>query len=470
MLSADLHLGSRVRLFANFKSGIENGRNGRPRPTDEDRLDVHETFVDFRLGEKRTSIIRIGRRELAFGSQRLVSVRGSPNVRRTFDGVSVIVAPGSWRLEAFATKPVTTEVGVFDDNTDHTQTFWGVYATGPLRLFKDAGIDIYYFGLDRKVARFEQGTAPELRETVGARLWRRAAPWDYNFEVIYQWGRFGSGPIRAWTFASDSGLTLRTAAWRPRFGLKADITSGDQDPTEPTLQSFNPLFPRGAYFGENQLIGPVNHIDLHPSVDLRPLPRVTLTPSWLFFWRQSTKDGVYGVPGNLIRPARGATARYVGSQPSMMVTVRLGRHTSVAADWEYFIAGPFLRESGSARNCDVRRELGELCLLSGSALRAGPPGVDRADQADGHEPTDGPLRPGPPRHSEAPLPILELGSGDPVLGREGRRRPAARSPPLDQPHHPVPRLDSVPRHQTLLARKGPKSRTSIQDAVRRTLT
>jgi hypothetical protein len=141
---------------------------------------------------------------------------------------------------------------------------------------------------------------------------------------------------------------LRTSAWRPRFGLKADITSGDQDAEAPKLQSFNPLFPRGSYFGENQLLGPVNHIDLHPSVDLHPSRQVTLTPSWVFFWRQSANDGVYGVPGNLVRPARGATARYVGSQPALMVTASFGRHVSVVADAEYFLAGPFLRESGSS--------------------------------------------------------------------------------------------------------------------------
>lgn len=350
MLSADLHLGSRVRLFTSLKSGLEDGRTGGPRPPDEDQLDLHEAFFDLRLGEKKAGIVRVGRREYALGSQRLVAVRAGPNVRQSFDGLSVIVAPGRWRLEAFVTKPVRTDEGVFDDDPDHTRTFWGVYATSPMDLFEHAGIDLYYMGLDRKVARYEQGTASEFRETVGARLWRRAPPWDYNLEVVFQWGRFGLGPIRAWTFASDTGLTLQAAAWRPRFGLKADVTSGDEDPLDPTLQSFNPLFPKGSYFGENQLIGPVNHIDLHPSVDLHPLRWLTVSPSWLFFWRQSANDGVYGVPGNLIRPVRGATARYVGSQPAVMLTVSLGRHLTAAVDWEYFIAGPFLRESGPASN------------------------------------------------------------------------------------------------------------------------
>jgi len=56
------------------------------------------------------------------------------------------------------------------------------------------------------------------------------------------------------------------------------------------------------------------------------------------------------VPGNLVRPARGASARYVGNQPAVMLTVGLGRYLTAALDFEYFIAGPFLRESGSARD------------------------------------------------------------------------------------------------------------------------
>lgn len=350
MFLADFHLGSRVRVFSQLKSGIENGRNRGPRPTDEDHLDVHEAFVDLSLGSGRGSALRLGRQELAYGSSRLVSVRAGPNVRQSFDGARVIVHPGAWRLDVFAAKPVITDPGIFDDKADHARTFWGVYAVGPLKLFDRASIDLYYLGLDRKLARFDQGTAPELRESIGTRIWRRAAPWDYNFELVYQWGQFGAAPIRAWTVASDTGFRARGLPSTPRFGLKADITSGDRNPAEPTLQSFNPLFPRGAYFSEMQLTGPVNHRDLHPSVDLHPLRTMTVTPSWLFLWRQSLSDGLYGVPGNLIRSGKGTTARYVGSQVAVMVSATIGRHTTLSADYEYFIAGPFLRESGPAHD------------------------------------------------------------------------------------------------------------------------
>lgn len=345
MLFADVHLGSRARLFASLKSGLENGRNGGPRPTDEDRLDAHEAFVDVGFGESFTA--RVGRQEMAFGSQRLVGVRAGPNVRQSFDGVTLVVRPGAWRLDVFASKPVETNVGVFDDVPDHGKTFWGIYAVAPLGALPGANVDLYYLGLDRKTARFDQGMAPELRESVGSRLWKRGPPWDYNVELVYQWGRFGSAPVRAWTVATDTGYTAIDVPGRPRVGLRADVTSGDDDPDGPALRSFNPLFPRGAYFGESQLVGPVNHIDLHPSLDFSPMKNVAAHVSWAFFWRESGRDGIYGVPGNLVRSGKDVGGRFVGSQATASMTVSVGRHVTIASTVERFIAGLFLRQSGN---------------------------------------------------------------------------------------------------------------------------
>ncbi len=105
-------------------------------------------------------------------------------------------------------------------------------------------------GLDRKNASFDQVTAHELRHSVGTRIWGHKAGWDYNLEFVYQFGSFGSGDIQAWTAASDVGFTFANALFEPRLGLKANVTSGDDNPNNRDLQAFNPLFPRGAYFGE----------------------------------------------------------------------------------------------------------------------------------------------------------------------------------------------------------------------------
>ena len=91
MLHADLHLGTHVRLFGQLKSGWENGRTGGPRPTDEDKLDLHQAFLDGVLGiyDDVSLTMRAGRQEMAYGSSRLVSVREGPNVRQSFDGLRI---------------------------------------------------------------------------------------------------------------------------------------------------------------------------------------------------------------------------------------------------------------------------------------------------------------------------------------------------------------------------------------------
>src|SRR5258706_1839386 len=106
MIHADAHFGEYFRVFAQFKSGLEDGRTGGPRPTDRDDFDLHQAFFDVRVpwSDADSLTLRVGRQELAYGSSRLVSVREEPNVRRSFDGAKVIFKCAGWQLDAFAVK------------------------------------------------------------------------------------------------------------------------------------------------------------------------------------------------------------------------------------------------------------------------------------------------------------------------------------------------------------------------------
>ena len=84
-----------------------------------------------------------------------------------------------------------------------------------------------------------------MRQTFGIRLWRPVAEkergWDFDYEGVWQFGTFGSANIRAWTLASDTGYTIPTWRLKPRFSLKADVSSGDnpvQTLWEPLIQYF----------------------------------------------------------------------------------------------------------------------------------------------------------------------------------------------------------------------------------------
>ena len=355
MVHADFHLGKRLRVFGQLKSGIESGRTGGPRPPDEDRLDVHQAFADITLQshKSRSIVLRFGRQEMSFGSQRLISTREGPNVRERFDGVRLLLKASKWKIDAFVTKPVETNPGFFDDSADHAVTFWGFYVVRPLSILPFKGsVDLYYLGFDKKQARFDQGVGREIRHSFGTRLWNSSEAFDYNFEMVCQFGAFHSvkeGDIRAWTVASDIGYKFRLPL-KPRLGFKANATSGDKDPNDPNLQTFNPLFPKGNYFGQLTPVGPLNHRDLHPDLQLTLLKNVTLIADWVFYWRQTTHDAVYGIPGNIQRTGQLSRASFVGHQPGLETNIQIDRHTAFSFDFAKFMAGPFLRETPPGEN------------------------------------------------------------------------------------------------------------------------
>jgi hypothetical protein len=343
MLHADAHAGEVFRVFTQFKSGLESGREGGPRPTDRDEFDVHQLFLEAKIpaGETRTVDVRAGRQELTFGSQRLVSVREAPNVRLAFDGVRISTTTGTWRLDAFGMRPVRTNPGVFDDGPDPDVNFWGVYGVTAVGFLPGANIDLYYLGLDRETARFAQGTAEEQRHTGGMRFWGKRAGWDWNFEFAYQLGSFGRGDIRAWTAASDTGFTFASTPLKPRISLKADITSGDRDRNDADLQTFNALFPKGAYFAEDGLIGPANHIDVHPAVEFHPADSLTVIVDGAFFWRESAGDGIYNAGLAPVRSGLGGGS-YLGTHAGAQADWRIHRRLTWSACYSHFFAGGVL--------------------------------------------------------------------------------------------------------------------------------
>ena len=353
MLSTDWHFGPHLRVFGELKSGLVAGLRGTPGGSDEDRLDLHQAFVDLAAGTDSTLrlTLRVGRQEMSYGSSRLISLRESPNVRQTFDGVRLLTQTPRLNLDGFVTRPTTTTFGVFDDRPNPDVWFWGLYGVRTLPKLA-GGLDLYYLGLANRQARFAQGTGQERRHSVGTRWWGTPGAFGYNVEAVYQFGSFGPGRIRAGTLSSELSYTLKSAALTPELTLRTEYISGDRDPANPTLQTFNPLFPKGAYFGQVALVGPVNLYDIHPLLALHPatVPHLTVTLDWVAFWRASRADGLYSVPYVLARPGGPAQSAYIGDQRTVQAEWDAQRHLKLELFLTYFRAGAFLRESGPGRD------------------------------------------------------------------------------------------------------------------------
>ena len=345
LMHADIHATPYFRVFGQLQSSLEDFRNGGPRPTDRDNLDLHQAFFDASIplngGDAVT--LRAGRQEMAYGSQRLISVRESPNNRLAFDAVRVLTRFGEWRADAWVGQPMEIDTGIFDDQRSEETPFWGGYITGPLPFIPGLKADFYYLGISRKNAHFSRGTADELRHSLGTRLFGKHNALDWNFEFVGQFGSFGDDGILAWTAASDTGWTFAETPATPRAFLRADIASGDHGGSN--LGTFNPLFPRGSYFNEASLIGPQNLMDLQPGVEFALTKSVKLTTSCDFVWRESLNDGVYGVALNLQVPPSASRDRYVGTFPSASLAWQTSRHLSLTLNYVAYLFGDFVKES-----------------------------------------------------------------------------------------------------------------------------
>jgi len=305
-----LTLGTHVRLYSSFQYEKEMGNNAGPRPNiDEDQGDFHEAFVDLSTGldDQRSITLRMGEQEIVYGTGRLVD-----------NNEGVIVKTETLRLELFGVKPTEENTGTFDDRPTSQQTFWGAYGTMPLHLLDSSGqADLYYLGLDTTRAIYQQGSGREIRHSIGTRLFNHQpnAPFepgfDYNWEMLYQLATFGQNYINAWTVSSETGFTF-PIRFTPRLAMRADVASGGQHPDGGTLNTFNPLFPRGAYFGPKlNMFGPYNLFDVHPVLFFSPRQNVSCDFDWGWFWRESLDDGLYQIGGAIVRPSNGSKARYI---------------------------------------------------------------------------------------------------------------------------------------------------------------
>ena len=348
MPHADLHAGP-VRAFVQGIAGYARGVGGGKGPADETGIDLLQGFADVRLpiDETASLTLRGGRELVALGSERLVGLRYGPNIPQAFDGGRAILDLGKLRIDALAIRPVAVGPGDFDDRRSRTRRLSGVYAT--TMVAPEIGLDLYWLGYRNEAARFAQGMGDERRDSYGVRLFGRRGGLAWNWEAVLQRGRFGAARIRAWTVATETAYRFADAPLSPRLRLRANIASGDRDPGDATLGTFNALFPKGKYFGELSPIGPYNIANLHPSADVDLGHGFTLDIAGIAYWRASRGDGVYNVPGQLLRAPDGARARFIGTQAEAVVGWQANEILSFGLSLSLFKPGDFIRETGPAR-------------------------------------------------------------------------------------------------------------------------
>lgn len=348
MPTIDLGVGP-VRVFVQPIAGYARGVGAGNGPADQTGLDLLQAFGDVRLagGQRGSLVLRGGRQLIALGSERLVGLRYGPNIPQAFDGLRLIGQRGKLRIDLFRLRPVQVGQGNFDDLASPTRSLRGVYATAAIG--GGASLDGYWLDYRNDSASFGGRTARERRQTLGLRLFGKRGRLAWNWETMVQTGHFGSDVIRAWSQATETAVSFPGLPLKPRLRLRANVASGDRRPGDGRLETFNAMFPKGKYFGELSPIGPRNLVNVHPGIDIELRRGLTVELTGAVFWRQSTGDGVYDVPGQLVRGAGASLARHVGEQAELSAVWQVTPVLSFSGSLSVFHPGAFLRETGLAK-------------------------------------------------------------------------------------------------------------------------
>lgn len=337
------------RLFAQIQSSTAISRID-PSPVDKNELDIHQLFMDFNFQLNENDFtFRVGRQEFMYGSQRLVAVREGPNSRQAFDAVKMIWKHKNLKSDVFYSQFVKNTFGNFNDRLNPNTIFYGVYnVINKIPLIQN--IDLYYLGLDKKTASFNSISGEEKRHSIGTRIWSKNKNWNYDFETVYQFGSIENQSIQAWTASLYTNYQFNQLKFKPKLGLKTELISGDKSTDDNKLQTFNPLFPRGTYFGLAAILGPSNLYDIHPSIELAINDRMSFAADYDFFWRFSKSDGIYQPNSALIYSSANSTQRYIGSQLGASIDYDIQKWFSLKIEATWFKAGSYLKEVSTGKD------------------------------------------------------------------------------------------------------------------------
>lgn len=347
---ADLHVG-KVRFFAMPILTDISGTDRTKGPADSTGIDMLQAFVDVEIAIPGGDSLRLsaGRKLVSLGSGRFIDRRYGTGVPLPFDGFEAIVTGKSRQITGFYLQPVDTRQGSFNDRRSRNKAIWGVYATQWLNPKHQSGFDVYYIGLRDRNAVFDQGSGRQVAHTFGSRVFGDDGIWYWNVEAAYQRGTFDGHRSEGWGAGFETRYRFRNLTLRPEIGLTADIVSGDDDPNDPKLGTLNPLFPNGKYFGALSPIGPRNLIHVRPSATVYPHKDVAVSLTGVAYWRESTRDGIYAIPGFLVRSGKDSDARFIGKEIELAVSWQATPKLNLTASVSAFDPGPFIRDTGSAR-------------------------------------------------------------------------------------------------------------------------
>ena len=136
--------------------------------------------------------------------------------------------------------------------------------------------------------------------------------------------------------------------------------SGDDDPNDNELNTFNnPIFVT-IYFSYARDVMPYNLMHLQPNIAYRFNEELQLTLSNDYLWRASTNDAFYTGANKIGVPANASDASYIGNQAQFALNWKPTRAIVATMHYVRFWAGDVIEDAGGGDQDYVRVDFNYL--------------------------------------------------------------------------------------------------------------
>lgn len=359
-LHGDLRYRDDLRFFVEMLDGSIHSEDAPPLAIDEQNHDFLNAFIEY---PGKEFLARLGRFEMQYGAQRLVSPLEWANTRRTFQGGLVRAVNDQFTTDVFVTKSVDIDAHDWD-GTNADRYFSGVYNTW--KIAEGRGLDMYALALNNDEDppfAVPAGGPPEADTdtyTLGGRYFGKEGSFDYEAEAAKQFGDRNGLDVDAYMWTLVGGVTAADVLFSPRFALDIDYASGDGNVADDDYETFNQLFPLAhLYFGYIDLIGRQNIFSIMPSVTMKTSSTTTVRASWSDFELADDDDFLYNASGAISPGQSGATLNTgedVGHEVDLTLgwkPVSMAPHGEFLFGYSWFNPGHFVSGYGDGDDASL---------------------------------------------------------------------------------------------------------------------
>lgn len=328
----------------------QNGAEG------DDAFDLRLASIE--VGNPKHLSLKLGRQVLSYGDERLVGPLEWLNFSRTFDAVKLHYQAPTWWVDAFTSSVVRIHESRFnlsdwaDNNDVRNQFFSGLYFSSQVLPFQ--ATDVYVFQLHEESIALAGGTD---FVTYGTRMKGDPAKlrgWDYTLEFVGQAGNVGGRALRAYAHHIEGGYNWLKASWKPRLALEYSYGSGDSDPNDGQVNTFQNLFPTNhPPYGFMDTFSWQNMHNMVLRLAAQPHPKVKTTLDFHSFWLATTGDAWYRANGTTrVRGINPNADSHAGCEVDFTVNAKLSQHLDMLVGYSHFFAGAYLADTGASDDAD----------------------------------------------------------------------------------------------------------------------